>query len=87
MQFLADGGDVFEDENAVEPIQEEEIQLPIIKMSEGLKAMNGMKIMCVEKWHTNLFRLLASTFAETERIILSDSHKKQKVITEYFAKN
>jgi hypothetical protein len=37
-------------------------------MSEGLKAMNGMKAMCVEKGYTNLFRLLSSTIAETERL-------------------
>lgn len=86
MQSVANGGDISEDENTDEPDQEEAILLPTITMREGLKAMNGLKAMSVEKGYTNLLRVLTSTISEAERILSSDSNKKQKEITDYFAK-
>lgn len=87
MQFLTNGGDIFEDENAVETCEEEAIPLRTLKLSEGLETMYQMKEMCVEKGYTDLFRLLKPTIAEAERMVASGKNKKQKEITEYFAKN
>ena len=86
IEFLSNGGDIFEDENATESSQTDEIASSTLTISDGLKALNGMKMMCIEQGHTNLFRLVASAISETERVLSSGANKTQSNILDYFAK-